>query len=155
MLHVCARAHVHTHTHPRTHARTHTRTHARTHARTHTHTTHTHTHTHTHTQRIHTHTHTHTQTHTHTHNAYTQPHNHTPTDKPYSDLLRVDLMTLLMKRVGEGRAEQSRLPRAMFLRGRAGIAQWLKRRTRDRKVPGLSPGRSGGRIFFSRVNFLC
>ena len=37
----------------------------------------------------------------------------------------------------------------------AGIAQWLERRTRDRKVPGSSPGRSGGRIFFSRVNFLC
>ena len=29
----------------------------------------------------------------------------------------------------------------------AGIAQWLEHRTRDR--------RSGGRIFFSRVNFLC
>ena len=28
----------------------------------------------------------------------------------------------------------------------AGIAQWLERRTRDRKVPGSSPGRSGGRI---------
>ena len=38
---------------------------------------------------------------------------------------------------------------------RAGIAQWLERRTRDRKFPGSSPGRSGGRIFFSRVNFLC
>ena len=25
----------------------------------------------------------------------------------------------------------------------------------DRKVSGSSPGRSGGRIFFSRVNFLC
>ena len=37
----------------------------------------------------------------------------------------------------------------------AGIAQWLERRTHDRKVPGSSPGRSGGRIFFSRVNFLC
>ena len=37
----------------------------------------------------------------------------------------------------------------------AGIAQWLERRTRDRKVPGSSPGRSGGRSFFSRVNFLC
>ena len=33
--------------------------------------------------------------------------------------------------------------------------QWLERRTRDRKVPGSSPGRSGGRIFFSRVNCLC
>ena len=40
------------------------------------------------------------------------------------------------------------------LRG-AGIAQWLERRTRDRRVPGSSPRRSGGIIFFSRVNFLC
>ena len=37
----------------------------------------------------------------------------------------------------------------------ARIAQWLERRTRDRKVAGSSPGRSGVRIFFSRVNFLC
>ena len=37
----------------------------------------------------------------------------------------------------------------------AGIAQWLECRTGDRKVPGSSPGRSGGRIFFSRVSFLC
>ena len=31
----------------------------------------------------------------------------------------------------------------------------VERRTIDRKVPGSSPGRSGGRIFFSVVNFLC
>ena len=37
----------------------------------------------------------------------------------------------------------------------AGIACWLERRTRDRKVAGSNPGRSGGRIFFSRVNFVC
>ena len=37
----------------------------------------------------------------------------------------------------------------------AGIAQWLQRRTRDRKVAGSNPCWSGGRIFFSRVNFLC
>ena len=37
----------------------------------------------------------------------------------------------------------------------AGIAQWLERRTRDRKVVGSNPCRSGGRMFFSRVNFLC
>ena len=37
----------------------------------------------------------------------------------------------------------------------ARIAQWLERRTRDQKVLGLSPGRSGGRFFFSGVNFLC
>ena len=37
----------------------------------------------------------------------------------------------------------------------AGIAQWLERRTRDWKVVGSNPCKSGGRIFFSRVNFLC
>ena len=36
----------------------------------------------------------------------------------------------------------------------AGIAQWLERRTRDRKVAGSIPCWSVGRIFFSRVNFL-
>ena len=36
-----------------------------------------------------------------------------------------------------------------------GIAQWLERRTHDWKVPGSNPCRSGGRIFFSRVDFLC
>ena len=38
---------------------------------------------------------------------------------------------------------------------KAGIAQWLERRTRDRKVAGSNPRWSGGRILFSRVNFLC
>ena len=37
----------------------------------------------------------------------------------------------------------------------AGIAQWLERRTRDWKVAGSNPCRSGGRIFFSRVDYLC
>ena len=37
----------------------------------------------------------------------------------------------------------------------AGIAQWLERRTRDWKVAGSNPCRSGGRIFFSRVDSLC
>ena len=36
-----------------------------------------------------------------------------------------------------------------------GIAQCLERRTRDWKVTGSNPCRSCGRIFFSRVNFLC
>ena len=39
--------------------------------------------------------------------------------------------------------------------GGAGIAQWLERRTRDRKVAHSNPCWSGGGIFFSRVNFLC
>ena len=37
----------------------------------------------------------------------------------------------------------------------AGIACWLERRTRHRKVASSNPGGSGGRIFFSRVNFAC
>ena len=36
-----------------------------------------------------------------------------------------------------------------------GIACWLERRTRDRNIASSNPGRSGGRIFFSRVNFVC
>ena len=36
-----------------------------------------------------------------------------------------------------------------------GIAQGLEHQTRDRKVTGSNPCWSGGRIFFSRVNFLC
>ena len=42
----------------------------------------------------------------------------------------------------------------MYVRG-AGIAQWLERQSRDWKVAGSNPSRSGGRIFFSGVNFLC
>ena len=37
----------------------------------------------------------------------------------------------------------------------AGIAQWLERRTRDWKVAGSNPCWNGGRIFFSRDDFLC
>ena len=37
----------------------------------------------------------------------------------------------------------------------AGIACWLERQTHDRKVASSNPGRRGGRIFFSRVNFVC
>ena len=36
-----------------------------------------------------------------------------------------------------------------------GIACWLERWTCDRKVVSLNLGRSGRRIFFSRVNFVC
>ena len=37
----------------------------------------------------------------------------------------------------------------------AGIDCWLDRRARDRKVASPNPGRSGGRIFFSRIKFVC
>ena len=36
----------------------------------------------------------------------------------------------------------------------AGIACWLERLTRARKVASSNPGRSGGRNFFSRVNLV-
>ena len=35
------------------------------------------------------------------------------------------------------------------------ITCWLQRWTRDRKDASLNPGRSGARIFFFRVNFVC
>ena len=44
---------------------------------------------------------------------------------------------------------------SQLVRGGGGLAQLLERWTRDQKAPGSSPGRSGGRIFFSRVSFLC
>ena len=37
----------------------------------------------------------------------------------------------------------------------SGDSSEVERRTRDRKVSGSSPGRNGGRIFFSRVSILC
>ena len=46
------------------------------------------------------------------------------------------------------------MPLPYFFWG-AGIAQWLERPTHDRKIAGSNPCWSGGRIFFSRVNFLC
>ena len=36
-----------------------------------------------------------------------------------------------------------------------GIAQWWERQTRDWTVAGSNPCRSSGRIFLSRVDFLC
>ena len=41
-----------------------------------------------------------------------------------------------------------------IIRG-AGIAQWLECWTHDWKVMGSNPCWSGGKIFFSRVDFLC
>ena len=34
-------------------------------------------------------------------------------------------------------------------------ASWQERQTRDRKVVSSNPGKSGGRIFFFGVNFVC
>ena len=41
-------------------------------------------------------------------------------------------------------------PHHLVLFRGVGIASWLERRTRDRKVASSNPGRSGGRIFFLR-----
>ena len=38
---------------------------------------------------------------------------------------------------------------------RVGIAQWLEWQTRDWKVVGSNPCRSGGKTVFSRADFLC
>ena len=38
---------------------------------------------------------------------------------------------------------------------RAGIPCWLERQTRNRMVASSNPGRSGGKNFFSGVNFVC
>ena len=42
-----------------------------------------------------------------------------------------------------------------FVNVGAGIAQWLECWTRDRKVAGSNTCWSGGRIFFSRIIFMC
>ena len=39
--------------------------------------------------------------------------------------------------------------------GGAGIACWKEHRDRDLRVAGSNPDRSGGRIYFSRVNSVC
>ena len=51
-------------------------------------------------------------------------------------------------------SEGTKIPYDQSYRG-AGMASVVERRSRDRKVSGSSPGMSGGRIFFSRVTFLC
>ena len=56
--------------------------------------------------------------------------------------------------IGAGRAINNLHWAPHSCRG-AGIAQWLERRTRDWKVAGSNPCWNGGRIFFSKVDFLC
>ena len=51
--------------------------------------------------------------------------------------------------------ESTEPQRYIYMTSEAGIARWLERWTRDRKVASSNPGRSGGRIFFSRVIFVC
>ena len=46
-------------------------------------------------------------------------------------------------------------PPSQLLQQQWPMHQWLERRTRDWKVAGSNPCRSGGRIFFFKVDFLC
>ena len=55
----------------------------------------------------------------------------------------------------KGRRTNAQVTGSHSLTWGARIAQWLERWICDRKVMGSYPGRSGRRIFFSRVNFLC
>ena len=69
-----------------------------------------------------------------------------PATRPPSFLLRRPVMPLLLT--------EFKTATNSLLRG-AGIACLQECRTRGRKVASSNPGRSGGRIFFFRVNFVC
>ena len=132
---------------------------------------------------MHAHTCTHTLTHTHSHtNSLTHTHTHTHT---HWYLCQSQCQPFFMTGVGLGllwccRCERDRwlvplhsLKYAVhahensfhghtscdytYSQGDSSLekTQWLERETHDWTVAGLSPGRSGGRTFFSRVNFLC
>ena len=93
------------------------------------------------TTKSHTHTHTHTYTHTHT-------------DKEREAIHRsIYIYKKLAKPVQRFVAYKHR-PSSPAKLG-AGIAQWLEHWTHDWKVAGSNPCWNGGRIFFSRVDFLC
>ena len=74
--------------------------------------------------------------------------------KTYSLLAGV---TLINRRLSEGVVNKKVFDCAVSLslwsRDRGSFLE--ERPTRHRKVSSSSPGRRGGRIFFSRVNFVC
>ena len=125
-------------------------THAHTHARTHTQ--------YTDTDPPPTHTHTHARTHIHRHRPPPPPphtHTHIHTNGPVIMLFHsgsVDSFSMSIDFTIVAMLFERRL--GLLCYG-AGIAQWLERRTRDWKVADSNPCRSGGRIFFSKVDFLC
>ena len=89
------------------------------------------------------HTHQYKQTSTHTHTpTQTNKYTHTNTNKQANTTTQTNKHTNTNE---EAHTDT---------RG-AGIAQWLEHRTRDWKVAGSNPCWNGGRIFFSRVDFLC
>ena len=66
---------------------------------------------------------------------------------------RHKLMVVLVVVLNKAKIEERK--KLLYWQLGAGIAQWLERWTRDWKVTGSNPCWSGGRIFFSRVSFLC
>ena len=127
----------------------------------------------------------HTHTHTHTQASPPSPHPPNPVSPPPHTTVIAPLTTtqdreqnidfLLLLRINRAseklgtahhgyKSQRCRLIFNKFMciqetcsspHSSAQIAQWLERRTRDRKVAGSKPGRSGRRIFFSRANFSC
>ena len=71
-----------------------------------------------------------------------------------SNLLRTQGLKILPLKSGVGQyiAIHATLTARKRDSREAGIACWLERRTRDRKVASSNPGRT---IFFSRVNLVC
>ena len=78
-----------------------------------------------------------------------------PTDTYTSYRDRANRYTYVIPRQGQDRIYNYIVREGPFVTLGAGIAQWLERQTRDWKVAGSIPCWSGGRIFFSRVDFLC
>ena len=75
-----------------------------------------------------------------------------------SDLSLASASRAAMKASGEmdSEVERKSVPHKKLNNSHgAGIAHWFERWTRDRKVAGSNPCWSGGRIYFSRVDFLC
>ena len=68
---------------------------------------------------------------------------------------RCDLSRLLARKITKG--THSCKPASLYrpIAAGSGDDSVVERRTRDLKISRSSPGRSGGRISFSRVNFLC
>ena len=62
---------------------------------------------------------------------------------------------IILKLYNKKRRRWKKKKKSSVVRAPSGWAQWLERRTRDRKVAGSNPCRRGRGIFLSRVDFLC
>ena len=82
---------------------------------------------------------------------------HLPCSYTLWDPLSVELPTTTNRVIHADKSAAERCSRAGIVQQEISlrIACWVARRTRNRKVASSNPGRSGARIFFSRVNFVC